>query len=78
MQNQQKNEVCVCVYIYIYIYIYIYVTMKHVQDGIIEDQENVPFCTVFHLIKAVRKLQPNGCSLVNHSALKQNVLLTSI
>jgi len=54
------------------------VTMKHVQDGITKGQENVPFFTVFSLIKAVRKLQPNGCSLVNHSPVKQNVLLTSI
>jgi len=52
--------------------------MKHDQDGIIEDQENVPFCTVFRLIKAVKTLQPNGCSLVNHSPVKQNVLLASI
>lgn len=53
--------------------------MKHVQDGgIIEDQENVPFCTVFHLIKAVAKLQPNGCSLVYHYPLKKYVLLTNV
>ena len=57
---------------------YEYVTAKHVQDGIIEDQENVLFCTVFHLIKAVTKLQPNGCILVNCSLLKQNVVLTNI
>jgi hypothetical protein len=52
--------------------------MKHVQDGIIVDQKNLPFHTVFHLIKAFTKLQPNGCSLVSHFPLKQNVLLTSV
>jgi len=46
-----------------------YVTMKHVQDGIIEYQETVPFCTVFRLIKAVSKLHTNGCSWVNHSPI---------